>query len=161
MAVAAYATLRSLSHVLNKLQHPARLQIGDLGRQIADAAAEAEEVVDRHVVDQLRYKSQEEGHCMAALSSFSQDIDQVIGKIDSITNELTMIGKEEWADIQKEQPIVSVPVRSSEVHLSSGKKGTMMGFDEHLERIVDQLTRGEPDLQILPIVGMGALVRLL
>ncbi|KAL0440922.1 UNVERIFIED_CONTAM: putative late blight resistance proteinR1A-10 [Sesamum radiatum] len=190
MAVAAYATLRSLSHVLNNLQHPARLrrlhvdirqiqslqekvqvlldflethsqrvseEIGDLGRQIADAAAEAEEVVDRHVVDQLRDRSQEETHCVAALSSFSQDTEKVIGKIDSLAKELTMMVKEKSGDIQEEQQIVSVPVRSAEVHLSSGKKSTMVGFDEHLERIVDELTRGEPDLQILPIVGMGGI----
>ncbi|KAL0341562.1 UNVERIFIED_CONTAM: putative disease resistance protein [Sesamum calycinum] len=191
MAVAAYATLRSLSHVLNNLQHPARLrclhvdikqiqslqekvqflldfleahsqriseEIGDLGRQIADAAAEAEEVVDRHVVDQLRDRSQEETHCVAALSSFCQDTEKVIVKIDTLAKELTMMVKEKSGDIQEEQQIVSVPVRSAEVHLSSGKKSTMVGFDEHLERIVDELTRGEPDLQILPIVGMGGIV---
>ncbi|KAL0417050.1 UNVERIFIED_CONTAM: putative late blight resistance proteinR1B-8 [Sesamum latifolium] len=190
MAVAAYATLRSLSHVLNNLQHPARLrrlhvdikqiqslqekvqvlldfleahsqriskEIGDLGRQIADAAAEAEEVVDRHVVDQLRDRSQEETHCVAALSSFCQDTDKVIGKIDSLAKELMMMVKEKSGDIEEEQPIVSMPVRSQEVYLPSGKKRTMVGFDEHLERIVDELTRGEPDLQILPIVGMGGI----
>ncbi|KAL0356072.1 UNVERIFIED_CONTAM: putative late blight resistance proteinR1A-10 [Sesamum radiatum] len=130
-------------------------EIEDLGRQIADAAAEAEEVVDRHVVDQLRDRSQEETHCVAALSCFCQDTDNVIGKIDSLAKELMMMVKEKSGDIQEEQRIVSVPVRSAEVHLSSGKKSIMVGFEEHLERIVDKLTRGELDLQILPIVGMG------
>ncbi|KAL0318450.1 UNVERIFIED_CONTAM: hypothetical protein Sangu_2001200 [Sesamum angustifolium] len=166
MAVAAYATLNSLSHVLDNLQHPARLrrlhvdtnqiqslqekvqflldfleahsqrtseEIKDLGEQIADAAAEAEEAVDRHVVDQLRDGSQEGGHCMAALSSFSQDIDKVIGKIDSLTKELMMMVKGEWADMQEGQRMVSMPVGSPEVLPSSGKKSTMVGFDEHLE----------------------------
>ncbi|XP_020547934.1 putative late blight resistance protein homolog R1B-17 [Sesamum indicum] len=188
MAVAAYATLRSLSHVLDNLQLPPRLrrlhvdtdrirglqetvqflldfleahsqriseEIGVLGRQIADAAAEAEEVVDRHVVDQLRFRSEEESHCMAALSSFSQDIDKVTGKLDSLTTELTKMVKEEWAvDAQEEQCIVSVPLKSPKV---SGKKTTMVGFDEHLEQIVDKLTKGELELQILPIVGMGGI----
>ncbi|KAL0356092.1 UNVERIFIED_CONTAM: putative late blight resistance proteinR1A-10 [Sesamum radiatum] len=190
MAVAAYATLRSLSHVLDNLQHPARLcrlhvdtkqiqsfqekvqflldflevhsqriseEIRDLGRQIADVAAEAEEVVDRHVVDQLRDRSQEESHCMAALSSFCLDINKMIENINSLTKELTMKVKEEWTDVHEEQQIVSLPVRSSEVLPSGGKKSTMVGFDKHLERIVDELTRGEPDLQILPIVGMGGI----
>ncbi|XP_011070688.1 putative late blight resistance protein homolog R1B-14 [Sesamum indicum] len=191
MAVAAYATLRSLLHVLNNLQHPARLrqlhvdtnqiqglqetvkflldfleahsqriseEIGVLGRQIADAAAEAEEVVDRHVVDQLRFRSQEESHCMEALSSFSQDIDKVTVKLDSLTKELTKMVKEgRAADAQEEQCIVSVPVKSPKVLPSGGKKTTMVGFDEHLEQIVDKLTRGEPDLHILPIVGMGGI----
>ncbi|KAL2243730.1 putative late blight resistance protein homolog R1A-10 [Sesamum indicum] len=191
MAVAAYATLRSLSHVLDNLQLPARLrrlhadtnriqslqetvqflldfleahsrriseEIGVVGRQIADAAAEAEEVVDRHVVDQLRFRSEEESHCMAALSSFSQDIDKVTGKLDSLVKELTKMVKEEWAvDAQEEQCIVSLPVKSPKVLPSSGKKTTVVGFDEHVERIVDKLTRGEPDLQILAIVGMGGI----
>ncbi|KAK4394668.1 Disease resistance RPP13-like protein 4 [Sesamum angolense] len=190
MAVAAYATLQSLSRVLNNLQHPARLrrlhvdtnqiqslqekvqflldfleahsqriseEIGGLGRQIADAAAEAEEVVDRHVVDQLRDRSQEESHRMTALSSFCHDIDTVIGKIDSLAKELTMMVKEEWADVHEEQRAIYEPVRSKEVLPSGDKKSTMVGFDEHLERIVDKLTRGEPNLQILPIVGMGGI----
>ncbi|KAL2226263.1 putative late blight resistance protein homolog R1A-10 [Sesamum indicum] len=191
MVVAAYATLRSLSHVLTNLQHPARLhrlhvdtnriqslqetvqflldfldahsqriseEIGVLGRQIADAAAEAEEVVDRHVVDQLRFRSEEESHCMAALSSFSQDIDKLTGQLDSLTKELTKVVKEEWAvDAQEEQCIVSVPVKSPEVLPSSGKKTIMVGFDEDLEQILDKLTRDEPDLHILPIVGMGGI----
>ncbi|KAL0356080.1 UNVERIFIED_CONTAM: hypothetical protein Sradi_4054900 [Sesamum radiatum] len=190
MAVAAYATLQSLSRVLNNLQHPARLrrlhvdtnqiqslqekvqflldfleahsqriseEIGGLGRQIADAAAEAEEVVDRHVVDQLRHRSQEESHRMTALSSFCHDIDKVIEKINSLAKELTMIVKEEWADVQKEQQAIYVPVKSQEGLPSSGKKSTMVGFDEHLEHIVDKLTRGEFNLQILPIVGMGGI----
>ncbi|KAL2243727.1 UNVERIFIED_CONTAM: putative disease resistance protein [Sesamum indicum] len=191
MAVAAYATLRSLSHVLDNLQLPARLrrlhvdtnriqslqetvqflldfleahsqriseEIGVVGRQIADAAADAEEVVDRHIVDQLRFRSEEESHCMAALSSFSQDIDKVTGKLDSLTKELTKMVKEEWAiDAQEEQCIVSVPVKSPKVLPSSGNKTTVVGFDEHMDRIVDKLTRGEPNLQILSIVGMGGI----
>ncbi|KAL0417069.1 UNVERIFIED_CONTAM: putative disease resistance RPP8-like protein 2 [Sesamum latifolium] len=63
----------------------------------------------------------------------------------------------EWADVHEEQQIVSLPVRSSEVLPSGGKKSTMVGFDEHLERIEDELTRGEPNLQILSIVGMGGI----
>ncbi|KAL0318433.1 UNVERIFIED_CONTAM: putative late blight resistance proteinR1B-17 [Sesamum angustifolium] len=191
MAVAAYATLRSLSHVLDNLQHPVRLrwlhvdpnqikslqekvqflldfleanhsqriseEIGDLGRQIADTAVEAEEVVDRHVVDQLRYRSQEKSHCMAALSSFHHDIDKVIGKITSLAKELTLMVKEQQADVQEEQRIVSVHVTSSEELSSSGKKSAMVGFDDHLVRVMGELTRSEPNLQILSIVGMGGI----
>ncbi|XP_011072137.1 putative late blight resistance protein homolog R1B-17 [Sesamum indicum] len=66
--------------------------------------------------------------------------------------------KEEWAvDAQEEQCIVSVPVKSPKVLPSSGKKTTVVGFDQHLDRIVDKLTRGEPDLHILSIVGMGGI----
>ncbi|KAL0417059.1 UNVERIFIED_CONTAM: putative disease resistance RPP13-like protein 3 [Sesamum latifolium] len=159
MAVAAYATLLSLSHVLDNLQHPVRQrqlyvdteqiqslqekvqfslsflevysprrseEIRDMGRLMADAAQEAEEVVDRHVVDQLRNRSQEESY-------------------------------QEWADVQNEQPMVSVTVGLPEVIHSGGKKSTMVGFDEHLVHVMDEITSGGSNLQILPIVGMGGI----
>ncbi|KAL0341555.1 UNVERIFIED_CONTAM: putative disease resistance protein [Sesamum calycinum] len=128
-----------------------------MGRLMADAAQEAEEVIDRHVVDQLRNRSQEESYRMTTISSFCQDINKVIGKIDSITKELMMMAKEEWADVQKEQPMVSVTVGLPEVVPCSGKKSTMVGFDEHLVRVMDELTSGGSNLQILPIVGMGGI----
>ncbi|KAL0281720.1 UNVERIFIED_CONTAM: putative disease resistance protein, partial [Sesamum radiatum] len=144
MAVAAYATLQSLSRVLNNLLHPARL------RRLH---------VDTNQIQSLQEKVQ---FLLDFLEAHSQRIseeigDTVIGKIDSLTKELTMLVKEEWADIQEEQRAIYVPVESQEVLLSCGKKSTMMGFDEHLERIVDKLTRDEPNLQILSIVGMGGI----
>ncbi|KAL0417058.1 UNVERIFIED_CONTAM: putative disease resistance RPP8-like protein 2 [Sesamum latifolium] len=189
MAVAAYASLLSLSRILESIQSPARLhqlrldtkqiqclqekvkllldflelhsqrrsqEMEDLARQIADAAEEAEDAVDRHVVDQLRDGSQDESHREAAFSSFCQDIDKVIAKIESITKEVMMV-KEEWADLQEQKPIASLPVGSSDVLSSVDKNSTVVGFDEHLVRVMDELTRDEPDLQIFPIVGMGGI----
>ncbi|KAL0356088.1 UNVERIFIED_CONTAM: putative disease resistance protein RGA4 [Sesamum radiatum] len=189
MAVAAYASLLSLSRILESIQSPARLhqvrldteqiqclqekvkllldflevhsqrgrqEMEDLARQIADAAEEAEDAVDRHVVDRLRDGSQDESHREAAFSSFCQDIDKVIVKIESITKEVMMV-KEEWADLQEQKPIASLPVGSSDVLSSVDKNSTVVGFDEHLVRVMDELTRDEPDLQIFPIVGMGGI----
>ncbi|KAL0341558.1 UNVERIFIED_CONTAM: putative late blight resistance proteinR1A-10 [Sesamum calycinum] len=162
MAVAAYASLLSLSHVLENIQYPARRsrlhldseqvqtlqekvkflleflevhsgrnsqEMEDLARQIAIVADEAEDVIDLHVVYQLGEGSRDKSQDMAALSSFYQDIHRVIQKIDSITNVFT----------------------------SSGKSSTMVGFDEHLVRVMDELTRNEPDIQIIPIIGMGGI----
>ncbi|KAK4394671.1 putative late blight resistance proteinR1C-3 [Sesamum angolense] len=187
MAVAAYASLLSLSHVLENIQHPARRsrlhldsdqvqtlqekvkflleflevhsgrnsqEMEDLARQIAIFADEAEDVIDLHVVYQLGEGSRDESEDMAAISSFYQDIHRVIQKIDSIMNELVMI-QEEWTDVPKQQPVVSAPGTSSAVFTSSGKSSTVVGFDEHLVRVMDELTRNEPDIQIIPIIGMG------
>ncbi|KAL0341556.1 UNVERIFIED_CONTAM: putative disease resistance protein [Sesamum calycinum] len=189
MAVAAYASLLSLTRILESIQSPARLhqlrldtkqiqclqdkvkllldflevhsqgrsrEMEDLARQIADAAEEAEDAVDRHVVDQLRDGSQDESHREAAFSSYYQDIDRVIAKIESITIELMMV-KEEWTDLQEQKPIASLPVGSSDVLSSVDKNSTVVGFDEHLVRVMDELTRDEPGLQIFPIVGMGGI----
>ncbi|KAL0417056.1 UNVERIFIED_CONTAM: putative disease resistance protein [Sesamum latifolium] len=188
MAVAAYASLISLTHVLDNLQDPARRrrlhlntdqiqglqekvgflvdflelhsqrrseEIQDLARQITAVAVEAEDVIDCHVVDQLRDGSRDESHHMAFLSSFCRDIDEVIGKINSITEELMMI-KEEWADLEEQKPKASLFVGSSEV-LFRSKNSTMVGFDERLVRVMDELTRDESDLQIFPITGMGGI----
>ncbi|XP_011072174.1 disease resistance RPP8-like protein 3 [Sesamum indicum] len=130
-------------------------EIEDLSRQIAVVAVEADDVIDRHVVDQLCKGSQDESHHLASLSSFCQDIDKIIEKIDGITENLMMI-KEEWGDnVQEKNSEVSVPVSSRT--LPSGGNDTMVGFEEGLLQIMDVLTRDEFNLQILPIVGMGGI----
>ncbi|KAL0356099.1 UNVERIFIED_CONTAM: putative disease resistance RPP8-like protein 2 [Sesamum radiatum] len=186
MAVAAYAAMLSLSHVLENVQHPARRsrlhldtqqlrslqekveflrdflelhsqkrsqEMEDLGRQISIVADEAEDIIDLHVVYQLSEGSYDHrSDHMAGLSSFCQDIDRVVEKIDSITKGLTKM-EEEWSDVLEQKPIASL-LPSSSAPLSSGKN-IMVGFDEYLLRIMDELTRDDSNLLILPIVGMG------
>ncbi|KAL2243731.1 putative late blight resistance protein homolog R1A-3 [Sesamum indicum] len=187
MAVAAYASLVSLRHVLDNVQHPARRhrlhldtdqiqslqekveflqgflelhsqrispEMEDLAKQLAVVADEADDIIDFHVVNQLGERSQDQSLHMLALSSFCQDMDNIIEKLDSITEKLMMV-KEEWVDVQEQQPMVSVSVGSTAV--PSGDKNTMVGFDERLLQVVDELTRDESDLRILPIVGMGGI----
>ncbi|KAL0441004.1 UNVERIFIED_CONTAM: putative disease resistance RPP8-like protein 2 [Sesamum radiatum] len=129
----------------------------DLARQITVAVHEADDVIDLHVVDQLREESQDKKHHMTALASFCRDLDTVIGKIETITKELMMI-KEEWGDddVQEQMPVVSAPANSTTLPCN-GKKNTMVGFDQHLLRVMDELTKGESNLHILPIVGMGGI----
>ncbi|KAL0356176.1 UNVERIFIED_CONTAM: Disease resistance protein RGA2 [Sesamum radiatum] len=189
MAVAAYASLVSLMHILDNVQHPARRhrlhmdkeqiqslhekvmflqeflevhsqrktqEMEDLARRIT-VAVQVDNIIDLHVVDQLREESQYKSHHMAALSSFCRDLDTVIGKIETITKELMMI-KQEWGDddVQEQMPVVSAPANSTTLPCN-GKKNTMVGFDQHLFRVMDELTKREPDLHILPIVGMGGI----
>ncbi|KAL0356218.1 UNVERIFIED_CONTAM: putative late blight resistance proteinR1A-10 [Sesamum radiatum] len=188
MAVAAYASLLSLTHVLDNLQLPARRHLlhlqailiqslqekvkflqgflelhsqrisqetEHLARQIVAVADEAEHIIDLYVVNQLRERSQNRRPLTAAIPHFRQEIIKLIRKIDSITKKLMVI-KEEWDGVQDQQPIVAVePVGSTT--LPSSDKNTMVGSDEVLVRVIDELTRGESDLQILPIVGMGGI----
>ncbi|KAK4381660.1 putative disease resistance protein [Sesamum angolense] len=187
MAVAAYASLVSLTDVLESIQHPARRhrlhldkkqlqslqqkvhflqdflelhsqrispEMEDLARQLALVADEADDVIDFHVVNQLRERSQAKTRRRAAVSSFRQEINKIVEKIDSITEKLIMV-EEERVDVQEQQPIVSVSVGSTA--LTSIDKNTMVGFDELLLQVVDELTRDESNLQILPIVGMGGI----
>ncbi|KAL0418018.1 UNVERIFIED_CONTAM: putative disease resistance protein [Sesamum radiatum] len=192
MAVAAYASLLSLAHILDQqIRHPVhRLDTGqlrslqekvthlqhflehqsqtkisqvveDLARQIPVVANEAEDVIDSHVVFQLASQdTSSERDAAAALSSFYEDLDQVIQKIDSIIKELNGVAKEELDDVKEPKLVAdSLPnnASSSRVLPSSGENSTMVGFDHRLVRIIDELTRDESDLKILPIVGMGGI----
>ncbi|KAL0356236.1 UNVERIFIED_CONTAM: putative late blight resistance proteinR1A-10 [Sesamum radiatum] len=190
MAVAAYASLLSLMHVLDNIQNPDRVhrlhvdkeriqslkekvkflvdffevysqrksqEMEDLASQIAVVAEEVEDIIDLHVVDQLREGSNAESYRQIALLLFCQDINKVIEKIDSITTKLMMV-KEEWADVQEPQPVASLPVSSTTLPTASGKN-TMVGFDEHLVRVMDELAGGESNLRIFPIAGMGGIAR--
>ncbi|KAL0318458.1 UNVERIFIED_CONTAM: Disease resistance RPP8-like protein 3 [Sesamum angustifolium] len=74
-----------------------------------------------------------------------------------------MLVEEKRARLQGEKPVSSVPVCSSTVLPSMNawkekhKSSTMVGFDERLEIVMDELTGHKCDLQILPIVGMGGI----
>ncbi|KAL0436722.1 UNVERIFIED_CONTAM: putative late blight resistance proteinR1B-8 [Sesamum radiatum] len=187
MAVAAYASLLSLAHVLDQIQHPVqrrRLRVDteqlqslqekvkhlqdfledhsrrkisqemeNLARQIVVVADEAEDVIDSHVV-------MYEHDASHVLSSFYEDLDKVIQKIDSIVNELMVVVKEERDDIRKQKPTASsLPTNASSSRALPyrGKNSTMVGFDDRLIQIIDELTRDESDLKIHSIVGMGGI----
>ncbi|KAG8391868.1 hypothetical protein BUALT_Bualt01G0231700 [Buddleja alternifolia] len=215
MAVAAYASVLSLLHVLDQIQHLSRLLpntkqiqttlhekvhflqeflevhsatkiegIEDMMKEITEVAKEAEDMIDSHVVDLLREEYEDriytglsslfsqdttdDDHVVdqrhgrsestsdiALSSSFCQHIDKLIAKIDSIKEELLTMVKAEGKAVQEQQPGVSFRAGSST--LDSGGKNTVVGFDEHLVRIMDQLTGYRPNLHIIPIVGMGGI----
>ncbi|XP_011072171.1 putative late blight resistance protein homolog R1A-3 [Sesamum indicum] len=187
MAVAAYASLVSLMDVLDNVQHLGRRrrlhldkeqiqnlqekvkllqdflevhsqrispEMENLVRQLLVLVDDADDIIDFHVANQLREESQDKSLHTIALTSFCQYIDKIIEKIDSITEKLMMV-KEEWIDVQEQQPEVSMPVGSTSLPYSD--ENTMLGFDERLLQVVDELTRDESNLQILPIVGMGGI----
>ncbi|KAL0329378.1 UNVERIFIED_CONTAM: putative late blight resistance proteinR1A-4 [Sesamum radiatum] len=130
-------------------------ELEDLAVQIRAVADDVEDIIDLHVVYQL--SQNESHHLQATPSSFCEDIDKEISKIDSITKELMMI-KEDWSsDIREQNPIPSLPASSSTGLPSTGKDSTMVGFDEPLLHLIDELTKDESNLRILPVVGMGGI----
>ncbi|KAL0441033.1 UNVERIFIED_CONTAM: putative disease resistance protein RGA1 [Sesamum radiatum] len=187
MAVAAYASLVSFMDVLDNVQHLGRRrrlhldkeqiqnlqekvqflqdflevhsqrispEMENLARQLVVLVDVADDIIDFHVANQLREGSQDKSLHVIALTSFCQYIDKIIEKIDSITDKLMMV-KEEQVDVQEQQLEVSMPVGSTALPYSD--ENTMVGFDERLLQVVDELTRDESNLQILPIVGMGGI----
>ncbi|KAL0390358.1 UNVERIFIED_CONTAM: putative late blight resistance proteinR1C-3 [Sesamum calycinum] len=157
--------LRSLqekvTHLQHFLEHQSQIKISqvveDLARQIPVVANEAEDVIDSHVVFQLASQdTSSERDAAAALSSFYEDLDQVIQKIDSIIKELNGVAKEELVDVKEPKLVAdSLPnnASSSRVLPSSGENSTMVGFDLRLVQIIDELTRDESDLKILRLLG--------
>ncbi|KAL0300301.1 UNVERIFIED_CONTAM: Disease resistance protein RGA2 [Sesamum angustifolium] len=133
-------------------------ELEDLAGQITVVADVVEDIIDLHVVYQLHEGSQNDSHHLQATpSSFCEDIDRVIIKIDSTTKELMMI-KEDWGnDVQEQKAIPSLPASSSTGLPSTDKDSTVVGFDEHLLHIVHELAKDESNLCILPIVGMGGI----
>ncbi|KAK4441018.1 putative disease resistance protein [Sesamum alatum] len=134
-------------------------EVLDLARQIPVVANEAEDVIDSHVVYEGMSPVRSH-HDAAGQSSFYKDLDKVIKKIDSIIKELTGVVKEELGDVKEQKLVVGLQptnATSSTLLPSGGEKSSMVGFDDRLDQIIDQLTRDESDLKILPIVGMGGI----
>ncbi|KAK4437242.1 hypothetical protein Salat_0058100 [Sesamum alatum] len=157
MAVAAYASLLSLTDVLDSFPHLARRhldkeQIQILqekvqflqdflelhSRRISPEMEEADDIIDFHVVNQLRERSQDK----SLHSSFYQDISNIIEKIDSITKELMMV-KEELIDVQEQQPGVSLPVGSTAL------PSTLSSFYEDINKIVEKIDSITKQLMIV------------
>ncbi|KAL0440948.1 UNVERIFIED_CONTAM: putative late blight resistance proteinR1B-16 [Sesamum radiatum] len=135
-------------------------EIEVLVRQIAVIADEAEDIIECHVVDQIHEGSDGRSHDMASLSFsmslsiFCQDIDKIIEKLDSIKKEL-MIVKEER--VFQELIMSKTSVLASSSKLPPTVKNFVVGFDEQLVCIMEQLTGYKDDLQIMSIVGMGGI----
>ncbi|KAG8378870.1 hypothetical protein BUALT_Bualt07G0029600 [Buddleja alternifolia] len=168
MAVAAYAYVTSLLHVFDQVQHPVRRRLLPNTKQIETFHEKKIYIIDSHVVVQLCQEHEDEtdmclpllfsedtnddGLCEASenkmdmdlSSSFCQNIDKVTEKIDSIKEELLTMVKAEGKAAQEQQPPIVSNTR-------------VVGFDEHLARVMDELTRHQPELQIIPIMGMGGI----
>ncbi|KAL0341538.1 UNVERIFIED_CONTAM: putative disease resistance protein [Sesamum calycinum] len=135
-------------------------EIEVLVRQIAVIADEAEDIIECHVVDQIREGCDGRRHDMASLSFsmslsiFCQDIDKIIEKLDSIKKEL-MIVKEER--VFQELITSKTSVLASSSKLPPTVKNFVVGFDEQLVCIMEELTGYKDDLQIMSIVGMGGI----
>ncbi|XP_051115954.1 late blight resistance protein R1-A-like [Andrographis paniculata] len=188
MAVAAYASLVSLTHVLDDVRYRAELRrlhvdikiietyqgsidfllefvdvhsrkesqrIDGLWRQISKVAFEAEEIFDLHVVNQIQLRS-EGVKADLGFSALNKDIERVIQKINSIKEEL-LVEEALLQVVESGKKPKAFYHGGTSLATPSVGKNKIVGLDEHVEAIVDLLTRDEPALQIIPIVGMGGI----
>ncbi|XP_042036313.1 putative late blight resistance protein homolog R1A-10 isoform X1 [Salvia splendens] len=113
--------------------------------RIAEAAYAAEDVIESYIVDQILARSTKHSS-----HEFYQGLQSVIEEMDSIKMEVTEIkkmGVKDQLHFIKSPANVSLP--------RSTQKVTMVGFDDVFYQMLEKITRGRLDRQIIPIAGMG------
>ncbi|KAH6806676.1 hypothetical protein C2S51_031507 [Perilla frutescens var. frutescens] len=118
-----------------------------LEAQIACAAHAAEDIIESHVVDQIR------GGDENTSSSFPLDLQNVIDDMDVVKRNAIKVQKVQ-SRVRAEQP----PTSSSTPQPSEKKSDSMVGFDEVLLRL-KALLIGEASSRrvIVPVVGTGGI----
>ncbi|XP_073036688.1 putative late blight resistance protein homolog R1A-10 [Primulina eburnea] len=120
-----------------------------LGRRIRDAAYEAEDSMDLHL-DHL---------CNSEEMIWQMEIEPVMKQVDSLVGEVTQIeGQMAGLEIKGRRiKTCKEPPNALCEDSSSSKKNLMVGFDEYLMQIKDQLTGQSSALEVISIVGMGGI----
>ncbi|KAG8378876.1 hypothetical protein BUALT_Bualt07G0030200 [Buddleja alternifolia] len=142
MAVAAYAYVTSLLHVLDQVQHPARRRLLPNPKQIETLHEKV------HFLQEFL-----ELHSATKIEGMEDLMKQITEE------ELFTMDKAEGKAAQEQQPpTVSVRAGSSTLLPPRGNNRThVVGFDERLVRVMDELTGNQRELEIIPIVGMGGI----
>ncbi|KAL1553935.1 hypothetical protein AAHA92_14550 [Salvia divinorum] len=174
--------IESLQHkvcfLLDSLQTHSREEgIQDLEKKIAEAAYAAEDILESHVVTQIRDKypihraeSSALSHQYCGLNgvkglhamvrklgkiNYKNEIPRVIKKFQSIEKEVVRIIDKKGIE----------GLNSSNSHLAtssprppSSREEAMVGFNEQLLQVMSAITTYELNRLIIPIVGMGGIV---
>ncbi|KAH6759599.1 hypothetical protein C2S52_022857 [Perilla frutescens var. hirtella] len=113
----------------------------DMERRIASAAHAAEDVIESHIVDQIHAGTSE------VSPRYSLDLKQIILDIDAIIAKATE-EKQGWRE--EKSTHTAGPV------MQGGEAG-MVGLDEELTQLLDELTGYQPSRHTISIVGMGGM----
>ncbi|KAL0417215.1 UNVERIFIED_CONTAM: putative late blight resistance proteinR1A-10 [Sesamum latifolium] len=122
-----------------------------LEERARDAAYAAEDIIDSHVSKQLLSKATTNEDKWYEL--FCQDLQKVIEEIDAIHGEVIKI--QESYSISNLQSTGSLPAESSRTVCSV--ENDVVGHDEKLMQIKEQLMGLPSKLEIISIVGMGGI----
>ncbi|XP_057801720.1 uncharacterized protein LOC131016930 isoform X3 [Salvia miltiorrhiza] len=130
------------SHIVNVIELGRSMSPNEefLQGYVVDAAHAAEEV-----------NSREEVSCI----DFYQDLQQVIEEMNVIKKE----AMETSAEAQPQRKVSSTHAGSL-TSSSTVKESMMVGFDDVLLQLLDRLTGGNRNRQIIPITGMGGIEKI-
>ncbi|XP_057801596.1 putative late blight resistance protein homolog R1B-16 [Salvia miltiorrhiza] len=143
-----------------------------LEMRIADASYKAEDVIESHIVDVIKLGRSspneiflqgyvvDAAHAAEEVNSreevsfinFYQDLQQVIEEMNVIKKE----AMESSAEAQLQRKVSSTHAGSL-TSSSNVKESMMVGFDDVELQLLDKLTGGHRNRQIIPITGMGGI----
>ncbi|XP_047975173.1 disease resistance protein RPH8A-like [Salvia hispanica] len=119
--------------------------------RIIDATQLVEDVVESYIIDTIQISAAATDEQISCIH-FYQDLQNVIENMDLIKKEVTAMTMEK-EEHKRKVASDDAGLRSS----STNKKHLMIGFDDVLLQLLDRLTDGNTNHQIIPIVGMGGI----
>ncbi|KAL6535038.1 hypothetical protein OROMI_026412 [Orobanche minor] len=121
-------------------------EVEDLERRIACAAHEAQDAIESHTFVQIHDGFIKSIHgCSVHLQQITQDIEVMLKIANELKEEEERLGLRE--EEQPTHPTPSIETRET----------TMLGFQDELIQIMDELTNQQSSLRIISIVGMGGM----
>ncbi|XP_042025857.1 putative late blight resistance protein homolog R1A-3 isoform X1 [Salvia splendens] len=131
-----------------------------LEMRIVDAAQATEDVIESYIIDTIQLSaaaaaaaSEDGGDEQISCIHFYEDVQNVIEELDLL--------KKEVAGIKREKVVHQRNMGSDDGGLrsrsSTENNPIMVGFDDVLLQLLDRLTDGNTNRQIIPIVGMGGI----
>ncbi|KAH6812635.1 hypothetical protein C2S51_021653 [Perilla frutescens var. frutescens] len=122
--------------------------------RIAGAAYMAADIVESHIVDQIQDGNYGENIISV---EFYRGLQRAIEDLDLIKKEALEMKAKMGVRCQLQRNSSMAAAAGSSASSSTVKNTSMVGFDDVLLEILDKLTQGKPERQIIPIVGMGGI----
>ncbi|XP_022849926.1 putative late blight resistance protein homolog R1B-16 [Olea europaea var. sylvestris] len=129
--------------------------IEGLESRITDAAYKTEDIIESHIRRRVfeESKHQKEKNFFSILQDELKEIDAIIKEIDPIKKKVNNM--EDETDVRNLHPRTSSLVASSKS--ARNLESIMVGLDDNMMKIKDQLTGGPSNLRTVSIVGMGGI----
>ncbi|XP_051123308.1 putative late blight resistance protein homolog R1B-16 [Andrographis paniculata] len=185
MAVAAYASLVSLTHVLDNVHYRAQLRRLHVDIKLIESLQEGVNSLLDILEVNHRSKSQKAENLWRQISEVNLEIEEIFDShvvsqlqkesqgessdlgarsfdedLDTMIQKVDCI-KRELSMVEEvvvgQQTRASVPAGGSSTAASAVGKNIIVGLEEHVIKITGELARYEDKLQIIPIVGMGGI----
>uniref|UniRef100_A0A5B7BL80 Uncharacterized protein n=1 Tax=Davidia involucrata TaxID=16924 RepID=A0A5B7BL80_DAVIN len=131
--------------------------VRELVRQIRDVAYEAEDIIDTFVVNMAMQKARSPMRRIVHVFDYSTNLRNVGKEIESIKAKVKEIYDKKMFGIEVLQGGEPSKRGSLQRRAPVVEKDNVVGFDEEAKMVIDRLTKGSEQLEIISVVGMGGL----